>query len=95
MSGWCDSPIPRMNRPPLIDCAVSACCAITTGWRGYVGTTAVPRSMPGTSRPTTASAAIASIPIVCGSQNDVYPALAASRAASTILSMGPLAASPR
>ncbi len=70
MIGWCDSPMPSVSRPPLIAWVVSACCAITIGWRGNVGTTAMPSSMPGISRPTTASAVIASMPIVWGNQND-------------------------
>ncbi len=34
MTGWCERPMPRTRRPPVIDCVVSACCAIVTGWRG-------------------------------------------------------------
>ena len=52
MTSWCDKPMPRTNRPPLAACTVSACCAIVSGWRLYVGTTPVASSMRGTSRPT-------------------------------------------
>src|SRR5256885_1523625 len=38
---WCERPMPRLKRPPLAACTVSACWAIVTGWREYVGTTPV------------------------------------------------------
>ena len=34
--------MPSRNRPPHAALADAACCAITTGWRGHVGTTAMP-----------------------------------------------------
>ena len=52
---WCDRPMPSVNRPPVASHAVIACWARACGWRGKVGTTAVPRSMPGTVRPATAT----------------------------------------
>ena len=60
MTTWCDSPMPRTSRRPVAAWVVSAWAASMTGWRGYVGTTAVPSSMSGTSRPTTASSVRAS-----------------------------------
>ena len=36
--------MPSRKRPPQAALAVAACCAITTGWRGNVGTTDVPSS---------------------------------------------------
>ena len=65
--------MPRMKRPPDAAWVVSACWASIIGCRGYVGTTAVPSSMRGTSRPTIASVEIASMPKICGSQYDANP----------------------
>ncbi len=31
---WCESPIPSANRPFVAACAVRACWAMATGWRG-------------------------------------------------------------
>ena len=56
------SPIPRTNRPPVAAWAVSACCAITTGWRVKVGTTNVPSSIRRVRAPASASAMAASNP---------------------------------
>src|SRR5947208_13156668 len=50
--------------------------------------------MSGTSRPTTASAVNASIPTMCGIQNDAKPSSRAPFALSTIASTGPSAVSP-
>jgi len=55
----------------------------------------MPSSRSGTSRPTTARAVIASMPMVWGIQNEANPDAAAPRAASISLSIGPLEASPR
>ena len=68
MTIWCDRPTPSVNRPPASSLAVSACWAMTIGWRGAMGTTAVPTSMPGTSRPMIAAVVIASTPKIWGSQ---------------------------
>ncbi len=38
--------MPSVSRPPLMAWVVSAWAASTIGWRGYVGITAVPSSMP-------------------------------------------------
>ena len=64
----CESPIPSTSRPFDASCVVIAWAANIIGWRGYVGTTPVPSSMPGTSRPTTASVVSASTPKICGIQ---------------------------
>src|SRR6266540_4999882 len=81
--------MPRVSRPPLMACLVSAWAASTMGWRGYVGTTAVPSSMPGTSRPTTASDVKASGPKICGIQYDAKRSSAARRADATTSSIPP------
>ena len=41
--------MPRASRPPHAALTVEACWAITIGCAGYVGTTAVPNSIRGTS----------------------------------------------
>ena len=41
--GSCEGPTPRRTRPGASCDTVSACCAMITGWRGHVGTMAVPR----------------------------------------------------
>ena len=69
--------------PPVL----IACCARAWGWRGKVGTTAVPRWMPGTWRPATAMAVRASTPKMFASQADVNPAAAARSVAFTTSSM--------
>ena len=61
-------PIPNVNRFPEAAATVSACWAIACGWRGKVGTTAVPSSIRGTWMPATASAVIASWPKILGAQ---------------------------
>ena len=60
--------MPRQSRPPHAAFTVRACCASTIGWRGKVGTTLVPSSMRGTSRPATASTVSASFPKICDAQ---------------------------
>ena len=42
---WCDGPRPSVNRPSHTAWFASACCAIATGWRVWIGITAVPSSM--------------------------------------------------
>ena len=56
---------------------VIACWASAAGWRGKVGTTAVPSSMPGTWLPATASAVSASRPKMWESQAEAKPSSAA------------------
>ena len=65
---WWLSPIPRHRRPPTAAFTVRHCCASIIGWRGYVGTTAVPSSMRGTSRPISARSVNASWAKICGIQ---------------------------
>ncbi|CAB4625943.1 unannotated protein [freshwater metagenome] len=65
-----------------------ACAASIIGWRGKVGTTAVPSSMPGTSRDAMARAVSVSRPKICGIHAEAKPASAiaftSSIAASTV-----------
>ena len=68
MTTWWLSPMPRDSRPPAAAFTVSACWASTIGCRGYVGTTLVPSSIRGTSRPTMASVVRASWPKICDAQ---------------------------
>jgi hypothetical protein len=58
----CERPTPSVKRPPQAEPAVSACCASAVGWRGCVGTTAVPSSMRRVSRPSSAQTVTASKP---------------------------------
>ena len=39
---WCDGPSPSVNRPSHTAWVDSACCAMATGWRVWIGITAVP-----------------------------------------------------
>src|SRR5207248_614953 len=68
MTIWCERPTPSVKRPPAMACAESACCAIACGWRGKVGTTAVPSSMRRVSRAHSAAAMIASMPMMLANQ---------------------------
>lgn len=63
--------------------AVSAWLARTTGWRGYIGTTAVPTSMPLVSRPIRAATVRASTSNNWATQTDPTPAAATSCARRT------------
>ena len=83
---WCDSPIPRAKRPPLATCAVSACWAIVTGCRGYVGTTAVPSSMRVVTRPTSAANMSASSPNSCVNHAEENPSRSACCTRATCVS---------
>ena len=83
------SPIPSVSRPSQAAFTVRHCCAIALGWRGYVGTTDVPSSMRGTSRPTIASAVSASWPKMFGAQYDAKPSASACRASATTSSIVP------
>jgi hypothetical protein len=64
---------------PVAAWVVRAWPASTMGWRGQVGTTAVPSVMPGTSRQATARAVRASRPKTWGNQADRTPASAMDR----------------
>jgi hypothetical protein len=87
MTSWWESPMPRWRRaPPRAADVVSTWSASTSGWRGYVGITAVPNSMPGISRPATAMMVSASPLKTCGSQARRTPASAASRTAASTAS---------
>jgi hypothetical protein len=45
MIQWCDGPTPSVNRPEQATWVVIACCAMMSGCRVWMGTTAVPISM--------------------------------------------------
>ena len=45
MTTGCDGPMPSTSRPSVAAWVDIACCAMASGWRGYVGITAVPSSM--------------------------------------------------
>ena len=79
----CESPMPRVKRPSAADCAVRACWAMTTGWRGKVGTTAVPISTRFVWLATTARAVSASKPKAVGIQTPWKPSASSSWARET------------
>ena len=85
----CERPMPSCSRPPTAWLAVSAWVASISGWRGYVGTTDVPRSILGTWWPITDSSVRASWPALWGSQPDVKPAASSWAKRPTISSTGP------
>src|SRR4029453_14116590 len=65
---------PSVNRPLLAACTDSACCASASGWRGYVGTTAVPSSIRSVTVAASASAVSASrLQGICGTPPLVKP----------------------
>src|SRR5438552_2101801 len=75
--------MPSAKRPRATACADSACCAIATGWRGYVGTTAVPSWMRAVSRAQSAAARIASMPKMLANQPLAKPSACARFAWAT------------
>src|SRR5882724_10311804 len=75
--------MPRVKRPPAAACAVSACCAIATGWRGKVGTTAVPSSIRLVARAHKAATMIASAPKMFANHPLAKPSVSARRACAT------------
>jgi len=76
------SPMPRANRPPAASWAALAWLASVTGWRGYIGTAAIPMVTRGTSRATRAATVMPSRSIPWLSQMSSTPAASASRARS-------------
>src|SRR4051812_41482660 len=77
----CEGPMPSVNRPPATACTDSASCAIVIGWRGYVGTTAVPSSI----RSVTDAASVIAVNAsrlhgMWGTQPVAKPAASAARA---------------
>ena len=54
--------MPSRSRLSVAICTVRACWASIIGWRGYTGTTPVPRPMPGTREPAAARRVSASGP---------------------------------
>lgn len=85
----CDRPMPSVKRLPVAAAAVRACWAMAVGWRGYVGVTAVPKPMRGTSRPTIAMVAIASKEKMFASHRLCRPAASTCLAAATTSSNPP------
>ncbi len=86
---WCDRPMPRLKRLPEKAAADSAACAIATGWRGYVGTTAVPTSMRDVARAQIVAAMMASTPKMFANHALAKPSASARLAWSTRLSIVP------
>ena len=81
---WCDGPRPSVKRPSHTACVDSACCAIATGCRVWIGTTAVPSSMRSVAWPMSAIAVSASKSSgTCGNQTDAKPSRSAVCAAAT------------
>ena len=66
--------MPRRSRLSVAICTVRACWASIIGWRGYTGTTPVPRPMPGTWEPATARSVSASGPKICDAKAWSSPA---------------------
>ena len=69
------SPRPRIVRPPVAACVVSACEAAVCGWRVHVGTTAVPSSIDDVRGPASARTLSASTSPVWASQYVANPLL--------------------
>ncbi len=57
---WWEGPSPSVNRPSHTAWFDSACCAMATGWRVWIGRTAVPSSTRSVARPMSAIAVSAS-----------------------------------
>ena len=73
-----------MNRPSHTAWVDSACCAIATGCRVWIGITAVPSSIRVVARPMSATAVSASKSFgTCGTQIDAKPACSAASASAT------------
>ena len=81
---WCDGPRPSVNRPSHTAWFDSACCAMATGWRVWIGRTAVPSSTRSVARPMSVIAVSASkSPGIWGTQIEVKPARSAASASAT------------
>ena len=61
MTGRCETPTPRVNRPPHSEAMVAASVASAMGWRGWIGTMPMPSSIREVA---TAAAAITASPSV-------------------------------
>ncbi len=73
---WCDGPRPRVKRPSHTACVDSACCAIATGCRLWIGMTAVPISTRDVASPMSAAAVSPSNSSgICGTQIEAKPRL--------------------
>ena len=81
---WCDGPMPSVNRPSHTAWFASACCAIATGWRVWIGMTAVPSSIRFVAAPMSATAVSPSKSSgIWGTQTDAKPAASAAPASAT------------
>ena len=80
--------IARAANVPIVAAWVdNACCAIAMGWRGKVGTTAVPSSIRFDARPATAIAVMASMPKMFASQPLANPSRSACCTCATTSSI--------
>ena len=83
---WWDGPSPSVNRPSQTAWVESACCAMATGWRVWIGITAVPSSMRVVDRAISATAVSASKSFGSwGTQIEVKPDASAASASATSL----------
>ena len=88
---WWETPIPSVSRPPDAAWAVSAAWASTTGWRGWVATTAVPSSTSESLAARAVMAPSASTPSNWGNHSVSGPSAAISRARAPISAHPPVA----
>src|SRR4051794_12982798 len=80
---WCDGPRPRVKRPSHTAWFDNTCCAIATGWRVWIGITAVPSSTRLVALPISATAVSASKSFgTWGTQIDAKPSRSAACAAA-------------
>ena len=86
-TGACEGPSPRVKRPPVAACTVSACCAMIVGWRTYVGTMDVPNWIRLVLSPAIAITVITSAPKIWPYQMPSKPSFSASTAAWTWFSI--------
>ena len=84
MIQWCETPRPSDSRPSHTACTDSTCWARAIGWRGWIGTTAVPISIRDVFAPIMATAVRASKSSgTWGTQTVSIPASSAHRASAT------------
>ena len=76
MIQWCETPRPKVKRPPHTAWFDSACWASTMGWRGCSGTMAVPTSIRVVAVPMSVAAVMTSNSSgICGVQTESRPGL--------------------
>ena len=88
ITGWCDGPIPSVNRPvaPMAADTEAARLAMSTGWHVYVCSTAVPNSTIEVLRAAMAMGTSGSPRTALGYQRALNPSASARSACWTILS---------